>query len=836
MKSNVFMTDAQFACQASQCEFCEEKPCMKGCPANCSPADFIMAAKDGAKSDIARAAAEIMINNPLGGICGLICPDTYCQAACSHRKFDGKAIEIPMMQAYIIDKAKQLGVMPKLKAAAKNGKKVLVIGGGPAGLSAAATLAQRGYDVVLHDRHEEVGGALNLIPEERLSRSALKSDIEWLLKATGVKVHTGSKIEDPISQVGTYDAVCVATGLHCPIKLGIAGEEAALYGNAFLRSKPALSGRAAVIGGGAIAVDCALTALKNGACCVEMISLEKFSELPLTPAEKAHIQEAGIELTGRTAVKEILVEDGKITGIKTQRVKLTADKFSLQAIEDVAGTETLRGDIKNVIIAIGNRTCKSMIVEHEAVFYAGDSWGGPSTAVESVASGKNIAAAIDDYLSGKAVKRPECLHPLKSYVGIDGYNALPVSLETDFFGFKLPSPFLLSAAPPSDGYEQMKKALDAGWAGGFMKTAFDNLDIHIPAGYMFALDALTYGNCDNVSEHPLNRVCAEIKKLRAEYPDRLIAASTGGPVTGHDAEDRAGWQSNTKKLEQAGAMAIEYSLSCPQGGDGTEGDIVSQNAALTAKIIDWILEVSDPEVPKLFKLTAAVTSVAVILKAVREVMDKYPNKKAGVTLANTFPSLTFRSHDDGKAHAWDQGVLIGLSGNGVTPISNLTLYSVRNSGVPVSGNGGPMNYKDAAHFLALGAVNVQFCTIAMKHGVGVIRHLTEGLSHFMAERGIQSIGELIGCGKNAITDFMDLSADKGIPQVDDAICVSCGNCSRCSYFGITWDAANNKPAVNAENCVGCTICTKKCMSGALKMRKRTQAEVDAYPNPLDGWR
>jgi len=74
-------------------------------------------------------------------------------------------------------------------------------------------------------------------------------------------------------------------------------------------------------------------------------------------------------------------------------------------------------------------------------------------------------------------------------------------------------------------------------------------------------------------------------------------ASTGGPVTGHDENDKAGWQSNTKKLEAAGAMGIEYSLSCPQGGDGTEGDIVSQNAALTAKIIDWIMEVGDPDIP-----------------------------------------------------------------------------------------------------------------------------------------------------------------------------------------------------------------------------------------------
>ena len=127
-----------------------------------------------------------------------------------------------------------------------------------------------------------------------------------------------------------------------------------------------------------------------------------------------------------------------------------------------------------------------------------------------------------------------------------------------------------------------------------------------------------------------------------EFPDRLTLASTGGPVTGHDDSDKAAWQSNTRKLESAGAMGVEYSLSCPQGGDGTDGDVVSQNAELTAKIIDWVMDASSEDNPKLFKLTAAVTAIQPIIKRIQEVFAKYPNKKAGVTLANSFPSLAFR--------------------------------------------------------------------------------------------------------------------------------------------------------------------------------------------------
>ena len=147
-------------------------------------------------------------------------------------------------------------------------------------------------------------------------------------------------------------------------------------------------------------------------------------------------------------------------------------------------------------------------------------------------------------------------------------------------------------------------------------------------------------------------------------------ASTGGPVSGKDEADRRGWQSNTSKLESAGAMGIEYSLSCPQGGDGTEGDIVSQNAALTAKIVDWVMQVGDPDIPKLFKLSAAVTSIIPILRAIRKVLDAYPGKKAGITLANSFPTLALRPGQDGRR--WEEGVVVGMSGEGVTPISNLS--------------------------------------------------------------------------------------------------------------------------------------------------------------------
>jgi NADPH-dependent glutamate synthase beta subunit-like oxidoreductase len=141
---DLFLTDAQLASELARCVYCEEKPCTEACPADCSPADFIMAARGGSAADIARSAALIMTKNPLGGVCGAVCPETHCQAACSRKLFD-RPIEIPYVQAAIIARAKASGKMPKLAVTPANGRKIAIVGSGPAGLSAAMTLAQMGY-------------------------------------------------------------------------------------------------------------------------------------------------------------------------------------------------------------------------------------------------------------------------------------------------------------------------------------------------------------------------------------------------------------------------------------------------------------------------------------------------------------------------------------------------------------------------------------------------------------------------------------------------------------------------------------------------------------------
>jgi len=825
ISDSLIMTRHQLQAELLRCEYCEEKPCKAACPANCSPFDFIMAARVGNSSDFKRSAGEIMRSNPLGGVCGMVCPDKFCMAACTHKKFDG-AINIPLVQATIVEMAKRLGGIPKLSIPAPNGMKVAIVGGGPAGLGAAAALAQMGYAVAVFESRERLGGMMNLIPDQHLDKKAVETDIDFLLSMGEIKVKTGTKIEDPKSLLTQgYNAVCVAAGLWKPIQLGIENEELAIKMVYLLSRLEAYSfdGRVAVIGGGATAMDCAIAAKERGARHVELFMLEKLSEMPLAAKERQELVDYDIEVNGRIRVSRITKNNRGISGIETMKVQLLEGlPFSPANVRDVRGTEGVRTGFNAVVIAIGMRSALPR-EQTEGLFYAGDMLTGPTTVVEAVATGKNAAVEIDAYL--KDQPKPVIEKATKSTYALPGYQPVPVSLATDFFGRPIRSPYLLSASPVTDGLEQMTKAYEAGWAGAIMKTAFDNVPIHIPAEYMFTFSPYTYANADNVSGHPLERVCREVEQLVKQWPERLTMASTGGPVTGHDESDAAGWQSNTKKLEAAGVMGIEYSLSCPQGGDGTEGDIVSQNAALTAKIIGWIMEVGDPDIPKLFKLTAAVTSIIPILRAIRQVLARYPGKKAGVTLANSFPTLAFRPASDHRK--WDEGVVVGMSGEGVTPISYLTLAQAVPEGVEISGNGGPMNYKAAMDFLALGVKTVQFCTIAMKHGIGIIEELESGTAFLMQERGIHSVRELIGIAQpHPIVDFMALSPVKKVSDADHELCVSCGNCASCPYLAISLDD-KRLPQTDPAKCIGCSICAQKCFVGAIAMRTRTAEELAA---------
>jgi len=807
MHSEFLLTDGELYNETDKCLYCREKPCEQACPVNCSPRDFIMAFRSNYDCDFKTSAKIILGSNPLGGVCGAVCPDWLCMKACSKRLLDNP-INIPAVQATIIEKAKEMKLMPEFNKQKPNGRRVAVIGSGPAGLGAASALAQLGYSVDIFEKEKLTGGALRLIPDERLDKKIVDSDINFIKNLGDIKIYTSKEIKEPEKLLSKYDSVIVAAGVYSQIKLGIENEDYGVRGLEFLKNfkKYNLKGKnVAISGGGAVASDCATVSLRLGAASVEIFTRKNIGDIQLPQKELSDTIGRSVNINGRMKIKRILVKNKKIAGVSF--VKLDIDG------NEIENSEQLRNDIDFVILAIKNvGTIEKKNIK--GLFYCGDLKNGASTVVESVASGKNTAVMVDSYLNNKKIIIE---NDRKNRTVLKGRNMLPVNLKTDFFGYQMKSPFMISASPHSDGFEQVKTAYENGWPGVIMKTAFDNLPIHIPSEYMFLFDKFTYGNCDNVSAHPLDRVCGEVEKLVKLYPDRLTGASTGGPVTGDDDNDKSVWQSNTKKLDNAGAMIVEYSLSCPQGGDGTKGDIVSQDPELSAKIVEWVMEVSEPKIPKLFKLTGAVTSIYQVVYAIKKVLDKYPHKRAGITLANSFPALGLRKSEK---KLWDEGVVVGLSGSGVAPISYLTVAKAVKLGVPISANGGAMDWRMAANFLAMGAKNVQFCTLLMKYGYDIINHLEWGLSNMLAEKGFKSVSEFTGIMlPEIITPFDKLTAVKKIPTVKKELCIHCGNCTNCGYLAVKLDG-DKIPVFDEKKCVGCSICVKKCPSAALYMKKR----------------
>ena len=357
-----------------------------------------------------------------------------------------------------------------------------------------------------------------------------------------------------------------------PLRLGIPGEELALDWIGFLSrpTRKALTGRrVAVIGGGAVAADCAETAARRGAA-VEMICLETPGEMPLTPEERDGL------LASRRPDHRPLGRDVDPGRGGPENGPHPADAPAARpGVQPRAGWSAdprqpaFSRSFDEIVIAIGARS-RMAVTDTPGVYYAGDMAEGPGTVVSAVASGKNAAQRALDAPRPQA--HPEADRRARAASSCPAAICGPCRSRPISSAGTILSPFLLSAAPPTDGFEQMRAAYEAGWAGGVMKTAFDGVPIHIPAEYMFVFGRDTYGNCDNVSGHALDRVCREIEPLNREFPDRLTIASTGGPVTGDDESDRGGLAGqHAQARSRRERMAIEYSLSCPQGGDGTRG-------------------------------------------------------------------------------------------------------------------------------------------------------------------------------------------------------------------------------------------------------------------------
>ncbi|MEE6206774.1 MAG: FAD-dependent oxidoreductase [Alphaproteobacteria bacterium] len=392
MKNNMYLSKPQFDAELNKCLQCQTKPCMKACPVSCSPKDFIGAAKSNQPET---AAALIDAQNVLGEVCGLICPDTFCMKACVRQNID-RSIEIPAVQAYIMRHARENNLL-SVTEGVSNGKKIAVIGLGPAGIGAIAELIKRGFTVEAFEEKSVVGGALNLIPQSRLPREIINYEWQKLQQSLLLKAHLGAAVADYQSLISDgFDGVIVCNGEQKCRTMGIEGEENAVLYTDYLRvpEKYKTTGNVAIVGGGAVAVDCAVTARLGGAKNVEMFVRRKIGNMRITSQERQTLLDNDIDITTMTRIVKIVRQDDLLTAytVKTQ--------FNDEGkLVDVADTMIARRGFAHIVYALGSSRAEDLI-ESEKIIYAGDLVNGGSTAVQAVASGRDAAQKISQLLIG----------------------------------------------------------------------------------------------------------------------------------------------------------------------------------------------------------------------------------------------------------------------------------------------------------------------------------------------------------------------------------------------------------------------------------------------------
>ncbi len=407
-------------------------PCKMECPANINVQGYIQLIK---KKEYKKAADLIRERNPLAAICGRVCP-APCESACTRSNVDAP-LAIRQLKRFAVDqeirmvKAGELA-LPEEKSPAANAPKVAVIGAGPAGLTAAGDLADRGFAVTVYEASGSAGGMLLWgIPAYRLPKEILAYEVE-LIRRRGVRIVLNCRIgqDKTIEELRNQNAaVFLSAGAHVSRKLGVPGEalSGVDYGVEFLRQagsvdKPKVGRRVLVIGGGNVAVDVARTALRLGAEHVGMVALEKRDEMPAYQEEIAATLAEGIVINNGWGPNRI-VGDGAVTGIELKECTRVFDenrRFSPAYNEN--NLKTIEAD--QIIVAIGQAVSPDLLNHCDlttgrgcftadpvtletsvpGVFAGGENATGPGSVIQAVAAGKRAAESIERYINGKDLR------------------------------------------------------------------------------------------------------------------------------------------------------------------------------------------------------------------------------------------------------------------------------------------------------------------------------------------------------------------------------------------------------------------------------------------------
>ncbi len=398
-------------------------PCSQACPAGVNIPGYIRFIADGKPAE---AVAVIREKIPFPSVCGHVCIHP-CETKCQRNQLDD-VIDIRVLKRFATEHDTGLW-KANAKVASATGKRVAIIGSGPAGLTAAYYLARLGHSVTVFEALPEPGGMMRIgIPDYRLPKDVLRAEIE-AIKGIGVDIRTNTKVDslDSLVEQG-YNAIFLAIGAHQGIRLGVEGEDSpgVIECVSFLRDvslgkEVKLGDRVAVIGGGNAAIDSARTALRLGAKEVTIVYRRTRAEMPASPEEIEAAIEERIEVYFLAAPSRIISQDGELQ-LECIRMQLGAvDASGRRRPEPIKGSEfTMNFD--NIIAAIGQRPevpdrfglppgrgniiqadDDTLTTDREGVFAGGDAVSGPASVIEAIAAGRRAATSIDKYLGGGGI-------------------------------------------------------------------------------------------------------------------------------------------------------------------------------------------------------------------------------------------------------------------------------------------------------------------------------------------------------------------------------------------------------------------------------------------------
>lgn len=438
---NLGFTDELAKLEALRCIQCPKPSCVPGCPVGIKIKDFIQLVAEG---DYLGAASKIKEDNSLPAICGRVCPqEEQCEIVCVVSK-KNEPVAIGRLERFVADfEREHVGIrIPEIKP--KTGKKIAIIGSGPAGLSCASDLIQMGHDVTVFEALHELGGVLIYgIPEFRLPKEIVKAEIESLRKL-GVEFQTNAVIglTDTLDELllNGYDAAFIAVGAGLPYFMNIPGENliGVYSSNEFLTRVNLMKAyrfpeydtpvfnctrkNVAVFGGGNTAMDAVRTAKRLGAKNAYIIYRRSEVEMPARKEEVHHAKEENIEFIMLTNPVEFIGDDqGWLKGVKLLKMELgEPDESGRRRPVAIKGSEYVM-DIDMAIIAIGNGSNpiiqkttpglnfnkwgnilvdeNTMKTSKEGVFAGGDIVTGGATVILAMGAGRKAASAINDYLN-----------------------------------------------------------------------------------------------------------------------------------------------------------------------------------------------------------------------------------------------------------------------------------------------------------------------------------------------------------------------------------------------------------------------------------------------------